>query len=819
MEDLAGLNWTNQKKPQEQLGSSGNLHSRNAQPANAFAPNYSPSLSTATNSNSKGLASAKDDPFGELVSFSGSSQKSQASMSLRERQQQLEKEQASRSGSPFVFQQSSQSETSMFPNAAKDTWNFDALDSMSTSRSATPGIAKKPAAANMDFDPFATQPPTKPVEDLLGGYSTHSAKPAQDDLLSFSAAPPVTASTIAQKAQPGLINSSSDDDEPIPMDVRPPKDEPFVDRDFEIAQIASQGFSIEHSKAALEITGSPQAAIRLLHEQRSAKRQQQQQRSEMQQRPQSGGSRLRTPYRDTVSSSDDEQYYDDLRRNRNRPDQGSRGKQEDGGLFRETNGTDTFLATANELGSNMWKQANSWFAMGKKKLMDIHESIEQKGWPNGGSSGGWSRADLEAEYVGSSAQQRFRDYSSDSSSDDEPYTSSNRYMRPSGQRQQQQQQQQQQRQTHTADPIIDINDNDRATTKIQPAQPPPKPVRTHVSSSPAKKSPAPTEIPSLPEHVLTAATAAKTSANEQFKLGQFGEAVSGYTKAIEHVAQHANSHPLLIVLLNNRAIAQARTGESKLAVADCTQVLQLSERYAANKAVDLGAAGCVDIAEQRCKALQRRAEAFESSERYQDGLADWKLLRSVARDTNMRQQSTRGVQRCEKALGIGPVAPRAPATTSKPPPSQEDLASVFESISIASVKSGKPNILTAQTENSAAVAEMRRKEQERRQEDDQRLAILDQVELDLRKWKDGKQHNLRALLSSVHVLLPNFPPIGMHQIIEPGKVKRVYMRTIARLHPDKLSKDVDVRTKMVSSSVFSSLNEAWDVFKTQEGLS
>ncbi|KAJ2449635.1 auxilin-like clathrin-binding protein required for normal clathrin function [Coemansia sp. RSA 2336] len=809
MEDLAGLNWTTRKNAQQQPGRSGNLHGRSAQTANAFAPNYSPSLSSATNASS---AAAKDDPFGELVSFSGSSQKSQASMSLRERQQQLEKEQASRSSSPFVFQQTSQPETSMFPNTVKDTWNFDALDSVSNSRSATPAATKKPVAANMDFDPLATQPtqqtqPTQPRAKPTDVSKAHSTMPVQDDLLSFSAAPPAAASP---KAQSGLISSS--DDEPIPMDVRPPKGEPFVDRDFEIAQIASQGFSIEHSKAALEITGSPQAAIKLLHEQRAAKRQQQQRQPppEMQQRSQPGGSRLRTPYRDTASSSDDEQYYDDLRRNRGRQGQSSRGNQENS-LF-EGNGTDTFLATANELGSSMWKQANSWLSMGKKKLMDIHESIEQKGWSTGGSNSGWNRADLEADYAASSTQQRLRDYSSDSSSDDEPYVPPSRYMRPSGQRQQQ-------KQPQTTDSIIDLNDNDGFTAKTQPAQPPPKPARTRVSPSPAKSTPEPAAIPALPDHLLAAATAAKTSANEQFKLGQFGDAVAGYTKAIEHVASHVDSHPLLIVLFNNRAIAQARTGESKLAITDCTQALQLSERYAANKTVDLGAAGRVEVSDQRCKALQRRAEAFEASERYQDGLADWKLLRSVAHDTNMRQQSTRGVQRCEKALGVGPVAPRAPAAASKPAPSQEDLASVFASISISSVKSGKPNILTAQTENSAAVAEMRRKEQERQQEDDQRLAIVDQVDLDLRKWKDGKQHNLRALLSSVHVLLPSFPPIGMHEIIEPGKVKRVYMRTIARLHPDKLSKDVDVRTKMVSSSVFSSLNEAWDVFKMQEGLS
>ncbi|KAJ2340955.1 auxilin-like clathrin-binding protein required for normal clathrin function, partial [Coemansia sp. RSA 2671] len=64
-----------------------------------------------------------------------------------------------------------------------------------------------------------------------------------------------------------------------------------------------------------------------------------------------------------------------------------------------------------------------------------------------------------------------------------------------------------------------------------------------------------------------------------------------------------------------------------------------------------------------------------------------------------------------------------------------------------------------------------------------------------------------------------FTPIGMHEILEPARVKRAYMRAIARLHPDKLAKDVDLRTRMISSSVFTALNEAWDAFKAQENIS
>ncbi|KAJ2818081.1 auxilin-like clathrin-binding protein required for normal clathrin function [Coemansia erecta] len=607
------------------------------------------------------------------------------------------------------------------------------------------------------------------------------------------------------------------------MDTRQPAREAFADRDFEIAQVAGYGFSVEQSKAALEITGSPRAAIQLLREQKAAARNAP--KPEMQQKPPAGRSRLRTPYRDEPgraddSSSDDELYYDDPRHNRrheaDRRRDNARPQQADQG------GSDSFLTTANELGTSMLKQANSWFAMGKKKFMEIQESVEQRRWPGNDAEAEWNRADFEPGYAGSGSR-RYRDYS-DSSSDDEPYVSASRHARqPAKTFEPFESTKPRQRPAHAAEPIMDMmGDFDAAPVAIprqQQPRPSAAPSQTQSTPTPARKQQSPAAIPIVSDNILVAATTAKISANAQFKLGQYGEAAAGYSVAISQVSQHSDSHPVLILLLNNRALAYARNGEAKMAVTDCTQALQLIDRFQTNGTIELGQAGRVDMGEQRAKTLQRRAEAFESSERYQDGLSDWKALREIARDAGMRQQSTRGVQRCERALGISQTPKRPVAAETPEPAKPEDLANVFASISIATVKSGGPTILTAHTENSAAVAEMRRKEQVRRDEDDQRMAIHDHVEAELRQWKDGKQQNLRALLSSVHLLLPSFTPIGMHEIIEAAKVKRAYMRTIARLHPDKLTKDIDVRTKMVSSSVFTSLNEAWDTFKAQEGVS
>ncbi|KAJ2807672.1 auxilin-like clathrin-binding protein required for normal clathrin function [Coemansia guatemalensis] len=840
MDDLAGLNWPNDRSKAGGTASAG----RSTTPA----PNYSPSLSTGMRpSPAEKPPQQKDDPFGELVSFTSSSKQTQAKMSLRERQQILEEQsKSSRAGSRFNFQPTSAGSTSdMFPTSAstasgKDTWNFDALDSIASSKASTPKSqqqqARHVAGANaMDFDPLAatqvsgTKPSTDLLMDGFGGQPTQA-----------STRPSMAAQTGKPK-EPWAANS---DDEPIPMDPNPPlaasgtgkEQKSFVDNDFEIAQIVDYGFTVEQAQAALEITGSPRAAIQLLREQTM-------QRSNS--KTHSGKSRLRTPYRDdpdgSNSSSDDDDgaggfYYDDPRKSRNRGKMGNTGAKHDGplGQSSEKGGlgidADSLLASANELGTNIWNQANSWFAMGKKKFMEVQESIGDSR-PGKGSNGGWARPDYEAEYMGTPSR-RYRDDSS--SSEEDTYVSANRRgkaatklpqsdsratsalrsssvrsaysARPS---------------PSTADSIIDTGDEFGAISKTPVLGPQQSRAPSQGSGSISvtqKPSPKPAEVAVVPEQALVSSNAAKTAANEKFKLGQFGEAIAGYTQAISHVDQHSGQHPLLILLYNNRALAYVRDGEASKAVVDCSQALQLCLKYQANGTIDFGSSGRVSVTDQRAKALQRRAEAYETSERYNEGLSDWKDLREAARDANSRTQAVRGIQRCEKVLGINQPTkkPVKPQVSENNP---EDIADLFASISMGKIKGGGTNILNQHTENSPAVAEMRRKEQDQRVEDDKRLVILDQVEGELSRWRDGKQQNLRALLSSVHTLLPEFPPIGMHEIIEAKKVKRVYMRTIARLHPDKLGKDTDLRTRMVSSSAFSSLNEAWDAFKTQEGVS
>ncbi|KAJ2812713.1 auxilin-like clathrin-binding protein required for normal clathrin function [Coemansia furcata] len=760
----------------------------------------------------------KDDPFGELVSFtsSASARTSSAKMTLRERQQMLEGQ--SRSSSPFNTQQQVGAR-SLTPVAAgggsssskspAGTWNFDALEQADSSRSAsrTPVPQKPPRLAAtdaLDFDPFA------------GFVSTPSAP----------AAAPVGAPNIRAPSGPvarpvGYGDISSDDD-PIPMDVGSPvvvRKETYASRDFEIAQVVEYGFSAEQAVAALEIAGSTRAAVQLLREQQATARQMSGQQPPRG-RQQHTRTNPQTSYLDRPAgnggdeSSDDDGtgfYYDDPRRNASAGRGRAAAGQSSFAGAAKVPGADKLLATANELGTNVWKQANSWFAIGKKKVMELQETVMDQRKSN--LSPGAGRT-LESEYLPST--QRYRDYDSSSSDDDR-----DAYM-PTNNRGKQDPWKPESRVSDFGKSASRLDTPQLSFSQSRASSSAPQTSASVQSPSVARSSPArpsPASIPAVPGYVLQESTSAKTGANEQFKLGQFGEAIAGYTQAISSISQHSSAHPLLIVLYNNRALAYARNGEAKSASADCSLALDLCDRYQANGVIELAAAGRVDVADQRAKCLQRRAEAYEASENYREGLGDWKALREVARDSGQRQQSTRGIQRCEKALGISQPASKSatpkPVAELKP----EDIASVFASISLTNVKSGNSNILTMQTENSVAVAELRKKDQAKRDEEDQRLVLMDHVDAELKRWRDGKQQNIRALLSSLHTLLPEFTPIGMHEILEPNKVKRAYMRAISKLHPDKLSQNIDLRTKMISSSVFSSLNEAWDAFKVQENIS
>ncbi|KAJ3041748.1 hypothetical protein HDV00_008836, partial [Rhizophlyctis rosea] len=121
----------------------------------------------------------------------------------------------------------------------------------------------------------------------------------------------------------------------------------------------------------------------------------------------------------------------------------------------------------------------------------------------------------------------------------------------------------------------------------------------------------------------------------------------------------------------------------------------------------------------------------------------------------------------------------------------------------------------------AAVAKLRDQNQQAENEEAQKLALKDQTDDRINAWRRGKEDNLRALLSSLDLVLwreLEWKTINLSELITPSQVKVRYMRAVGKVHPDKLSQDSSIEHRLIANGVFSTLNKAWDSFKVQNGM-
>ncbi|KAL2089707.1 hypothetical protein ACEWY4_014395 [Coilia grayii] len=105
------------------------------------------------------------------------------------------------------------------------------------------------------------------------------------------------------------------------------------------------------------------------------------------------------------------------------------------------------------------------------------------------------------------------------------------------------------------------------------------------------------------------------------------------------------------------------------------------------------------------------------------------------------------------------------------------------------------------------IAEMR-KEEMAKEMDPEKLKILE--------WIEGKERNIRALLSTMHTVLwegeTRWKPVGMADLVTPEQVKKVYRKAVLVVHPDKATgQPYEQYAKMI----FMELNDAWSEFESQ----
>ncbi|RMD43722.1 hypothetical protein DV735_g1465, partial [Chaetothyriales sp. CBS 134920] len=314
--------------------------------------------------------------------------------------------------------------------------------------------------------------------------------------------------------------------------------------------------------------------------------------------------------------------------------------------------------------------------------------------------------------------------------------------------------------TQQAEPALPAA-SPRATAPVpqpvaaRPAQPP-RPI-AKPTSMPVRPAPPPRDIPSVSAVSIKASHLQREKGNECFKRGDYASAHQAYSTSLNQLPA---THPLVIVLLTNRALTALKIGEPKTAVADSDKALAIIGVSKGEKeTIDFGIGEpAKPMRDYYGKALMRKAEALEQMEKWSEAAAIW-------------QEAVEG--------GHGGAT------------SMQGLSRL-----------------------RAANAALDRA-------DDEKFALTDAVDLRIKTWRDGKHDNLRALLGSLDTVLwpeAGWKKISMADLVLPGKVKVQYMKGIAKVHPDKIPTNATTEQRMISAGVFSALNEAWDKFKAENNL-
>ena len=331
-------------------------------------------------------------------------------------------------------------------------------------------------------------------------------------------------------------------------------------------------------------------------------------------------------------------------------------------------------------------------------------------------------------------------------------------------------------------PLVSASEPSLLETVSQ--QPLPSRPSTTVPNRPPKAStpiavrpaPQPREIPPISSIALQASNSQREAGNAHYKRGDYPAAHQSYATAISHLPR---THPIVIVLLVNHALTSLKIGEPRTAISDADSAINIvGPSKGESETVDLGNGETPkSMREFYGKALMRKAEALEQIEKWSEAAAVWK---EAVEGGHGGATSIQGRIRAERAAN--PEISRPKALPSKKAASTPRRSAVDD-------LSGRPTAISSAS-SEAAVNRLRAANAAAEKADDEKFALADSVEARVAAWKGGKADNLRALLSSLELVLwpeAEWKKIGMAELVLPNKVKIQYMKGIAKVHPDKVS--------------------------------
>uniref|UniRef100_A0A674CYW4 Cyclin-G-associated kinase n=1 Tax=Salmo trutta TaxID=8032 RepID=A0A674CYW4_SALTR len=142
---------------------------------------------------------------------------------------------------------------------------------------------------------------------------------------------------------------------------------------------------------------------------------------------------------------------------------------------------------------------------------------------------------------------------------------------------------------------------------------------------------------------------------------------------------------------------------------------------------------------------------------------------------------------------------RGPGFGPKPKVKEDDFEDLLSTQGFASKLSDKSGPRT--------IAEMRKQELSKN---------MDPLKLQILDWIEGKERNIRSLLSTLHTVLwegeTRWKPVNIADLVTPDQVKRYYRKAALVVHPDKAA---GKPYEDYATLIFMELNDAWSEFENQ----
>nr|CAB3460636.1 unnamed protein product [Digitaria exilis] len=121
---------------------------------------------------------------------------------------------------------------------------------------------------------------------------------------------------------------------------------------------------------------------------------------------------------------------------------------------------------------------------------------------------------------------------------------------------------------------------------------------------------------------------------------------------------------------------------------------------------------------------------------------------------------------------------------------------------------------------SKALAEKNRRDMLAQREQAEKHRLSEFLDPEIKRWSNGKEGNLRALLSTLQYILgadSGWQPVPLTDLITAVAVKKAYRKAALCVHPDKVQqRGATIRQKYICEKVFDLLKDAWNKFTSEE---